>query len=133
MPWKVSKPMDERLKFIGRLLDGESMAEREKLDLNAQAMGASLMEAFLVGNVVRHGDGSSSAALRAKAPKMWDQSKGDYFDILTGPSPGSEWLRVRSTDLTRYVVAIIRFWGLADRQDGAITEYVGLEVPWALD
>ena len=26
MPWKVSKPMDERLKFIGRLLDGESMA-----------------------------------------------------------------------------------------------------------
>ena len=26
MPWKVSKPMDERLKFIARLLDGEKMA-----------------------------------------------------------------------------------------------------------
>jgi putative transposase len=26
MPWKVSKPMDERLKFIARLLDGERMA-----------------------------------------------------------------------------------------------------------
>jgi len=26
MPWKVSKPMDERLKFIARLLDGEPMA-----------------------------------------------------------------------------------------------------------
>lgn len=27
MPWKVSNPMDERLKFIARLLDGEKMAE----------------------------------------------------------------------------------------------------------
>src|SRR5215469_15882500 len=26
MPWKVCKPMDERLKFIARLLDGEQMA-----------------------------------------------------------------------------------------------------------
>src|ERR1700761_6610440 len=28
MPWKVCKPMDERLKFIARLLDGEQMAGR---------------------------------------------------------------------------------------------------------
>jgi putative transposase len=26
MPWKVCKPMDERPKFIARLLDGETMA-----------------------------------------------------------------------------------------------------------
>ena len=26
MPWKVCKPMDERLKFVARLLDGEKMA-----------------------------------------------------------------------------------------------------------
>jgi putative transposase len=26
MPWKACKPMDERLKFIARLLDGEKMA-----------------------------------------------------------------------------------------------------------
>ena len=26
MPWKACKPMDERLKFIARLLDGEPMA-----------------------------------------------------------------------------------------------------------
>jgi hypothetical protein len=26
MPWKVCKPMDERLKFVARLLDGEQMA-----------------------------------------------------------------------------------------------------------
>ena len=26
MPWKVCEPMDERLKFIARLLDGEQMA-----------------------------------------------------------------------------------------------------------
>jgi putative transposase len=26
MPWKVCNPMDERLKFIARLLDGEPMA-----------------------------------------------------------------------------------------------------------
>src|SRR5258708_33891288 len=27
MPWKVCAPMDERLKFIARLLDGDQMAE----------------------------------------------------------------------------------------------------------
>jgi len=26
MPWKECKPMDERLKFVARLLDGEKMA-----------------------------------------------------------------------------------------------------------
>jgi hypothetical protein len=26
MPWKAFKPMDERLKFIARVLDGEKMA-----------------------------------------------------------------------------------------------------------
>lgn len=26
MPWKVCNPMDERLKFVARLLDGEQMA-----------------------------------------------------------------------------------------------------------
>jgi hypothetical protein len=26
MPWKASKPMDERLKFVARVLDGEKMA-----------------------------------------------------------------------------------------------------------
>jgi hypothetical protein len=26
MPWKERNPMDERLKFIARLLDGEKMA-----------------------------------------------------------------------------------------------------------
>ena len=26
MPWKENKPMDERIKFVGRLLDGEKMA-----------------------------------------------------------------------------------------------------------
>lgn len=26
MPWKACKPMDERLKFVARLLDGEKMA-----------------------------------------------------------------------------------------------------------
>lgn len=27
MPWKGCKPMDERLRFIGRLLEGEKMAQ----------------------------------------------------------------------------------------------------------
>jgi len=26
MPWKVCKPMDERLKFVARVLEGEQMA-----------------------------------------------------------------------------------------------------------
>jgi transposase-like protein len=27
MPWKVSSVMEERLRFVGRLLDGESMSD----------------------------------------------------------------------------------------------------------
>lgn len=30
MPWKVCKPMDERLKFIARLLDGEEFGISRK-------------------------------------------------------------------------------------------------------
>ena len=28
MPWKECKPMDERLRFIARLLEGEKMADK---------------------------------------------------------------------------------------------------------
>jgi len=31
MPWKKCKPMDERLKFIARLLEGEKMAPQTVL------------------------------------------------------------------------------------------------------
>ena len=72
------------------------------------------MEAHLVANVVRHGDGPSCAALTAVAPQLWDYDRTEYVDINVGPSPDSEKIRIRSSDVTRYVRAFLRFWGRAD-------------------
>ena len=83
------------------------------IDLHQRDMGESLEEALLVANVVRHGDGQSSKALRDRKPALWVQND-DYVDLAPGPSPDSEMLRVRPDDLIRYMRAMIRFWGLAD-------------------
>jgi hypothetical protein len=77
-------------------------------------------EAFEVGNVVRHGEGRALARLQQLAPHLIDRTMRDYIDLLPPDSPDSEWLRIRPTDVERYANAIIHFWGLADRQPGAV-------------
>jgi hypothetical protein len=92
------------------------------VDISDRDVASDLEEAQLVANVVRHGDGRSCTALQAKAPKLWAYDKREYVDLLPGPSPMSEQMRIRPEDVARYVRAGFRFWGLVDRLPMAVVE-----------
>jgi hypothetical protein len=89
-------------------------AERAGIDVGQSELGADLTEMFMVANVVRHGEGWSCEKLKAIAPALWDDAAKDYHDLLAGPPIPSEHLRIRMSDLVRYIRATARFWGLAD-------------------
>ena len=46
MPWKECKPMDERLRFIARLLEGEKMAMKRSLSLSGDLTRLSITQIF---------------------------------------------------------------------------------------
>lgn len=75
-----------------------------------------------VANVVRHGDGKTSAMLRASAPQFWQSDPQHYVDINAGPSPDSSLIVIPADHLLLYTRAGLRFWGRADRLSGAIEE-----------
>jgi len=89
-------------------------ADQAGIDTEQGNLGADLIQMFVVANVVRHGEGESCKKLRTLAPALWDEGASDYNDLLTGPLASSEHLRVRKNDLSRYIRATTRFWGLAD-------------------
>ena len=101
----------------------DAVAVKVGIDLQAQDLRATLQEALLVGNVVRHGEGASLDTVRKIASHLIDRSKRDYVDVVDQQTPDSEWLRVRPQDIERYVCGMIRFWGLADKQPLSITSY----------
>jgi hypothetical protein len=89
-------------------------AELAGIDVGQGSLGTDLTEMFMVANVVRHGEGSSCERLKTMAPLLWDDAANDYHDLLAGPPIASEYLRIRTGDLVRYIRATTRFWGLAD-------------------
>ncbi|MDO8173220.1 hypothetical protein [Acetobacter tropicalis] len=97
----------------GKLL--KECAKIGSLDLTVNEMADDLEEMHLVANVVRHGDGRSCQELKAQAPSLWDSPSLDYSDVVPGPTPVSDNLRVRPNDLLRYARAVFRFWGNVDR------------------
>jgi hypothetical protein len=104
---------------IAKLLT--AVADKFGIDLGGQDMGKTLLEAHLIGNVVRHGEGGSMNRIRETAPHLIDRSKRQYVDLIAQNTPDSEWLRIWPSDLDRYFGAMIRFWGLVDRQPNAVT------------
>lgn len=92
------------------------------LDLVATGMADDLKELHLVANVARHGEGQSCLELLALAPLLWGSAPLDYYDLAPGPTPASDRLRVRASDLRRYARAIVRFWGHVDPQPMAMLE-----------
>lgn len=85
------------------------------LDLRANdGMAGDLDEMHLVANVVRHGNGRSCHELRARVQSLWDNPSRDYYDLVPGPSPISDELRMQPNDLRRYACAVFRFWGNID-------------------
>lgn len=91
------------------------------INLASDGLGDNLTQMFVVANVVRHGEGQSCVRLRALAPQLWDDAPTDYFDLLPGRPVASEHLRIRKSDLVRYIRATTRFWGLADPLPMAVT------------
>ena len=51
MPWKACKPMDERLKFIARLLDGEKMAPLAREFGIARKTGYKILKRYSDGGL----------------------------------------------------------------------------------
>lgn len=100
------------LKGFEALLAG--CARQARIDLATDPIGGVLTEMFVVANVVRHGEGRSCDRLRAMAPHLWEDMATDYFDLLPGEPLASEHVRIRQSDLVRYIRAATRFWGLAD-------------------
>lgn len=96
--------------------------EARKVDGSRDDIRKVLVEAFLVANVVRHGDGRTSGSLREIAPELWAYDPSEYVDINAGPSPDSEQIRIRSRDIKRCVHAGVRFWGRVDLLPMAETE-----------
>ncbi|WP_245306982.1 hypothetical protein [Agrobacterium salinitolerans] len=92
------------------------------VDGSSDDVAPDLIEAFLVANVVRHGDGRASTKLRAAAPRLWTYDRTEYVDINAGHSPDSEQIRIRSDDVKRYFRAGLRFWGRVDPLPMAATE-----------
>ncbi len=101
----------------------DAVAEKAGIDLVGHDLRATLQEALIVGNAVRHGEGSSLDKVRTSAAHLIDRSKRDYIDLIAQETPDSEWLCIRPRDIERYVAAMIRFWGLADKLPMAVTSY----------
>jgi hypothetical protein len=91
------------------------------IDLKSHDLDATLREALTVGNAVRHGEGRSMDKIRKVAGPLIDRSKRQYVDLIAQETPDSEWMRIGQDDIERYMRAMIRFWGLADKQPMAIT------------
>ncbi|RUX34634.1 hypothetical protein EOA23_00875 [Mesorhizobium sp. M2A.F.Ca.ET.042.01.1.1] len=95
---------------------------RHGLDLETGQVRATIEELHLLGNAVRHGDGGSLTKLRDRAPHLWHYAdsavaaKSEEHAIL------SEGIQLSDSGLTRYVRALTRFWGLADREPGAVVD-----------
>ncbi|UWU25636.1 hypothetical protein N2601_29725 (plasmid) [Rhizobium sp. CB3060] len=105
---------------FAKLLD--RCLEAGEVDGSRDDVRKDLVEAVLVANVVRHGDGRTSKSLRTIAPELWVYDPSEYVDINAGPSPDSEQIRVRTRDVQRYIHAGLRFWGRVDPLPMAVTE-----------
>ncbi|MES0117927.1 hypothetical protein ACYG9R_17745 [Mesorhizobium sp. RSR565B] len=105
---------------VNKLVRGVGL--RHGLDLETGQVRATIEELHLLGNAVRQGDGGSLIKLRACAPHLWRYAddtvaaKSEEHAIL------SEGIQLSDSDFTRYVRALTRFWGLADREPGAVID-----------
>jgi hypothetical protein len=91
------------------------------IDLKGHDLGATLREALTIGNAVRHGEGRSMDKIRKVAGHLIDRSRRQYIDLIAQETPDSEWMRIGQDDIERYMRAMIRFWGLVDKQPMAVT------------
>ncbi|TPL08675.1 hypothetical protein FJ944_17335 [Mesorhizobium sp. B2-4-11] len=95
---------------------------RHGLDLQTGAVGTTIEELHLLGSVVPHGDGSSLTKLRNRAPHLWRYANSFAATLSEEHAILSETIEVSDGDFARYMRAVTRFWGLADREPGAVVD-----------
>jgi len=100
----------------------QATARKHRISLHWFGIGEDIRELYLVANAVRHGDGSSIAELRLKAGHLWPSMTDRQAEQCDAMGIWSEAIQIADVDLGRYVEAVCRFWGLADREQGAMID-----------
>jgi hypothetical protein len=73
-----------------------------------------LRELHGVANAIRHGEGRAVSVLREQVPGLWPDAVVER---------NVEDIQITNDRLISYFSAMIRFWGLADKQPFAVLEY----------
>ena len=95
---------------------------RHGLDLKTKEVGSAIEELHLLANAVRHGDGDALDKLRARAPHLWRYADSTAATKSEEQSILSEAIHLSHGDFARYMRAVTRFWGLADREGAAVVD-----------
>jgi hypothetical protein len=112
---------DEKVKVRNKLFADllSQTAADHALDIKTASVGDTIKELHLLANTVRHGDGKSADKLQEDAPGLWPCPTQTH--AVQSPNL-SEGIFVSDADFTRYMRALTRFWGLADREFGAVID-----------
>ncbi|MCA0035327.1 hypothetical protein [Mesorhizobium sp. B263B2A] len=121
---RVHVPESQRARVAAVLFDPliQETAERHSLDLKTGEVGSTIGELHVVANVVRHGDGRAVKKLRQLAPHLWKYADNTIATKSEEQSILSEGIQLSDADFARYMRAVTRFWGLADREPGAVVD-----------
>ncbi|MBN9254811.1 MULTISPECIES: hypothetical protein [unclassified Mesorhizobium] len=105
---------------INKLVRGVGL--RHGLDLETGQVRVTIEELHLLGNAVRHGDGGSLTKLRDRAPHLWRYADNTVAAKSEEHAILSEGIQLSDNDFMRYMRAVTRFWGLVDREPGAMVD-----------
>lgn len=121
---RVHVPEEQRANMADRKFElmVQEAGIRHGLDLRTKGAGRAIEELHLLGSAVRHGDGRAVGKLRALAPHLWRYSDNTIATKSEEQSILSEGIQPSDDDFIRYMHAVTRFWGLADREPGAVVD-----------
>jgi hypothetical protein len=98
------------------------IADQQTLDLSAASVHDTITELHLLANAVRHGHGPAVIQLRKSYPHFWSHLTEAALSECETRHLLSEFIQISDRDFVRYIRALTRFWGLADREAGAIID-----------
>lgn len=93
----------------------------EVADPKAVEQAVILEQMHMTANTVRHGDGPAARDLRIAAPHLW-VSRSNASRPEGGQTPD---LWIEDATIETYIAATIRFWGVQDREFGAVLSEFG--------
>lgn len=108
------------LRFFNPML--KAAAAKRGIDLGRYDVGRSIRELYSLANAVRHGAGSAVEELKKTARHLWPDLLPEAIEQCDSMSIWSEAIQLSDKDVARYATAVARFWGLADREQGAMID-----------